>query len=62
MIHHFKVHKEENGFWAQCIELPGCFAQGDTMKELQANMKEVLELYFEGEPNGPSIIKFEWHE
>ena len=50
MIYHFKVHKEKDGFWAQCIELPECFPQADTMKELQKNMQEALNLYIE-EPN-----------
>lgn len=50
MIYHFKVHKEKNGFWAQCVELPGCYTQGDSMKELHKNMQEALNLYIE-EPN-----------
>lgn len=50
MIYHFKVHKEKNGFSAQCIELPGCVTQGDSMKELEANMQEALNLFIE-EPN-----------
>jgi antitoxin HicB len=47
MIYHFKIHKEKKGFWAQCVELPGCYTQGDTMKELQENMQEALNLYIE---------------
>ena len=50
MVYHFKVHKEKGGFWAQCLELPGCVAQGDTLKELNKNMQEALNLYIE-EPN-----------
>lgn len=50
MIYHFKIHKEKKGFWAQCIELPGCVAQGDTLKELRTNMQDALNLYIE-EPN-----------
>lgn len=45
MIYHFKVHKEKGSFWAQCLELSGCVTQGDTMKELQGNMQEALNLY-----------------
>lgn len=45
MIYHFKIHKEKKGFWAECIELPGCFTQGRTMVELVKNMREALNLY-----------------
>jgi antitoxin HicB len=47
MRYHFKVHKEKEGFWAECIELPGCVTQGDTKEELYANMQEALNLYLE---------------
>lgn len=45
MKYHFKVHKEGKYFWAQCIELEGCFTQGDSMEELHKNMEEALNLY-----------------
>lgn len=44
MKYSFKIHKEGKGFWAQGIELPGCFTQGSTLEELQKNMKEALNL------------------
>ncbi|MCC6127579.1 MAG: type II toxin-antitoxin system HicB family antitoxin [Chlamydiae bacterium] len=47
MRYHFKVHKEKKGFWAECVELPGCITQGDTREELYANMQEALNLYLE---------------
>ena|ERR1700722_1292191 len=47
MLYHFKVHKEKDGYWAQGIELPGCFTQGKTLKELYSNMQEALNLYIE---------------
>lgn len=47
MKYHFKIHKEKGGFWAQCLELPGCLTQADTMKELEVNMQEALNLYME---------------
>lgn len=55
MIYHFKVHKEKKGFWAQCLELPGCMTQGDTMKELQKNMEDALNLFLE-EPSDSSEL------
>ena len=47
MRYHFKVHKEKEGFWAECIELPGCVTQADTKEELGFNMHEALNLYLE---------------
>lgn len=47
MKYHFKVHKEGNGFWAECIELSGCITQADSMEELRKNMQEALNLYIE---------------
>jgi predicted RNase H-like HicB family nuclease/DNA-binding XRE family transcriptional regulator len=47
MRYHFKVHKEKDGFWAECIELPGCVTQSDTKDELDLNMQEALNLYLE---------------
>ena len=42
MKYHFKIHKEGDGFWAQCIEIPGCITQGDTREELYENMQDAL--------------------
>ncbi len=47
MKYHFKVHKEGKGFWAECIELSGCFTQADSIEELRKNMQEALNLYIE---------------
>jgi antitoxin HicB len=47
MFYHFKIHKEEDGFWAECVELKGCVTQGDTMEELIENMNEALNLYLD---------------
>ena len=41
--------------WSQCIELPGCFAQGDTISKLNLNMQEALNLYIE-EPSHPDDL------
>ena len=38
------IHKaEEGGFWAEVPALPGCFTEGDTRAELEANLKEAVE-------------------
>lgn len=55
MKYHFKIHKEANGFWAQCIELEGCSTQADSKEELQKNMKEALNLFL-SEPETSKFI------
>ena len=44
MKYPFRIRKEKKGYSAQCIELEGCITQGDTLKELQKNMEEALNL------------------
>ncbi|MCX6162240.1 MAG: type II toxin-antitoxin system HicB family antitoxin [Ignavibacteriae bacterium] len=42
------VHEaEEGGYWAECPSLDGCYSQGDTLDELQTNIKEAIELSLE---------------
>lgn len=55
MKYHFKIHREKSGYWAECIELVGCRAQGDDRKDLSDNMKESLDLYL-SEPESSSVI------
>lgn len=38
------VHEaEEGGYWAEVPAIPGCATQGETMKELLANIHEAIE-------------------
>jgi len=40
------IHQaEEGGFWAEVPALPGCLTQGETLKELKANLREAIELW-----------------
>lgn len=55
MKYHFKIHKEENGFWAECLELSGCFTQGGSIEELKKNMEEALNLYIEEPDNSKKL-------
>ena len=44
---------EEGGFWAEVPALPGCFTQGETINELEANLLEVIEGWLlAAEPDG----------
>ncbi len=36
---------EEGGFWAEVPALPGCMTQGETMEEIEANLREVIDLW-----------------
>ncbi len=47
MKYHFKVRKEGKFYWAQCIELEGCITQATSIRSLQENMKEALNLYIQ---------------
>lgn len=55
MIYHFKIHKEKNGYWAECMELSGCMTQGKTLIEIYKNMREALNLYLD-EPESSKIV------
>lgn len=43
--------EEEGGFSAYVPDLPGCVSQGETFEEVQANIKEAIELYLESVNN-----------
>ncbi len=42
-----RVHHEEGSYWAEVVELPGCFASGDTFDELLDSLHEGISLYIE---------------
>jgi predicted RNase H-like HicB family nuclease len=47
------VHEEEDqevgGYWAEVIELPGCFASGDTLDELEGDIRGAIETYIDAQ-------------
>ena len=45
MNYHFKLHKENNGYWAECCELEGCVTEGDSLEEVKAACEEALDVY-----------------
>ncbi len=56
MKYHFKIKKEhDGGYWAQGVELTGCHTQGDTLKQLKANVADALNLYL-AEPEGSKVV------
>ncbi len=55
MKYHFKIHREKEGFRAECLELDGCFTQADSLEELRESCGEALNLYLE-EPKDSGIV------
>lgn len=41
------IEKDEDGYYAYCPELKGCYSQGDSLEEAKANIQEAVELYLE---------------
>jgi predicted RNase H-like HicB family nuclease len=50
-----RIHIEDDCYWADVSELPGCFASGDTLDELFDSLREGVALYLadEGEQSAP---------
>lgn len=42
------IEKTSTGYSAYTPDLPGCIATGATRKELQQNMREVVQFHLEG--------------
>jgi len=39
------IEKDEEGYFAICPELQGCYTQGDTYEEVLDNIKDVIRLH-----------------
>ena len=44
----FIVESTANGFSAYSPDVPGCIATGTTRDEVETNMREAIELHFDG--------------
>ncbi len=55
MNYHFKVHKDKQGFWAECLEIQSCQTQGETLDEIYINAKEALNLLLD-EPQVSKVV------
>ena len=48
MLFHITLeHAEDGWIVAECPALPGCVSQGETLQELQANVREAMTGYLE---------------
>ena len=43
IIVHEEPEEDGGGYWAEVEELPGCFASGDTLDELEKDVREAIE-------------------
>jgi len=41
------VEKDDEGYFAYCPELQGCYTQGDTYEEVMANIRDAIKLHVE---------------
>jgi predicted RNase H-like HicB family nuclease len=55
------VHEDETGgYWGECLELPGCVSQGDTLDEMDYNIREAIQLVVELKiEDGQDLTKLE---
>jgi predicted RNase H-like HicB family nuclease len=47
-----KVHEEDGSYWAEVLDLPGCFASGRTLDELREALGETIGLYLSDQTEG----------
>ncbi len=48
-----RIHEEQDGtFWAEVLDLPGCFASGRT-GQLRESLEEAISLYLDEPGGGP---------
>ncbi len=52
-----ETDEDETGYWAECVSLPGCFTDGETIEEVMENMKEAIALYLEDYTPKKKIIE-----
>lgn len=54
-----RVHEEEGSYWAEVVELPGCFASGDTLDELRTALDEAVRLHRNEPDDGRPLLRLE---
>ncbi len=56
-----RVHQEEDAgpMWAEVLDLPGCFASGDSLDELREALEEAISLYVADDPDAGAIRAME---
>lgn len=55
-----RVHHEDSGtLWAEVLDLPGCFASGESLDELREALEEAISLYLHDRPDAGVIKEME---
>jgi predicted RNase H-like HicB family nuclease len=49
---------EEGGYWAEAPEFPGCVSQGETLDELERNIREAIEAWLASEREDGDVIAY----
>lgn len=52
-----RVHHEEGSYWAEVLELPGCFGAGATLDELVACTAEAVTLCISDADEDADLVK-----
>jgi predicted RNase H-like HicB family nuclease len=51
-----RVHNEEGSYWAEVLDLPGCFASGDSLDGLREALAESISLYLSDDQTVPASV------
>jgi len=51
------IEKDEDGYYAFCPELQGCYSSGDTFEEARANLADAIRLHVEDRLAGGEEIR-----
>ena len=51
------IEKDDNGYFASCPALQGCYSQGETYEEVLENIKDAVKLYIEDIKESGEIVE-----
>ena len=51
------IEKDEDGYFAMCPALQGCYSQGDTSEEALENIKDAIQLHIEDIHESGEVIE-----
>ena len=49
---HVIIEKDKHGYFARCIDLDGCFAQGNTYEEVEREIIDAIKLHLADRKSG----------
>ena len=52
------IEKDEDGYFASCPALQGCYSQGETYEEVLENIKDAIKLHLEDIKESGEIIEY----